>query len=87
MTRFTWGLLASVGVFFAVPAFADDPPSPRPAEEIIASQEAEARAHQATSNIQVEEVRGGAGSMEPADVESDEERVEREFVNTVWNSP
>ena len=35
----------------------------------------------------VEETRNGAGSMEPASTETDEERVEREFVESIWNSP
>jgi len=87
MTRFTWGVLAAAGFSFAVPSYAADPPVPGSAEQLIADQEAEARAFQATATVPVEEVRSGAGSMEPAETESDEERVEREFVANVWNSP
>jgi len=53
----------------------------------MADQEAEAKAYQASGTIQVEEIRGGAGSMEPQDAETGEERVEREFVSSIWNSP
>lgn len=87
MTRFTWGVLAAAGFTIAVPAFAEDPPSDGTAEEMIREQEAEAKAYQATATVQVEEVSGGAGSMEPADTESDEQRAEREFVSAIWNSP
>ena len=87
MTRFTLGVLAAAGLSLAVPTYADDPPAAGSAEEMIREQEAEAKAYQATATVQGEDVRSGAGSMEPADTESDEERVEREFVANVWNSP
>jgi len=87
MTRFTWMLLAAAGFSFAVPAYAEDPPASGSGEEVIRDREAEATAHTATSTIQIEETRNGAGSMEPAERETDEERVEREFVNAIWNSP
>jgi hypothetical protein len=87
MTRFSWAVLAAAGFSFAVPAFATDPPASESAEQLIADQEAEAKAYQASGTIQVEEVRGGAGSMEPQDAETGEERVEREFVTSIWNSP
>lgn len=87
MKRITWAVLAAAGFSFAVPAFAEDPPAAGSGEELIRDQEAEAAAWRATSTIEVEETRSGAGSMEPADVETGEERVEREFVTSIWNSP
>lgn len=97
MKQTTWAVLAAVGVSFAAPAFAYDPPASGPAtsgsaEQLIQDQEAEVAAWKATATIQVAEGRDGAGSMEPADTkgpdkESDEERVERDFVASVWNSP
>jgi hypothetical protein len=93
MTRTTWSVLAAVGISMSVPVLAYDPPESvavepvGEAEQRIPSQEAEVTAWQATGTIQVEEVRAGAGSMEPADTETDEEKVERDFVANVWNSP
>ncbi len=98
MTRTTWAVLAAVGVSMSVPVLAYDPPASdetgltSDGEQMIREQEAEAPAWQATQTIQVEEVRAGAGSMEPAETETaktetDEERVERDFVANVWNSP
>jgi hypothetical protein len=90
MTRFTCAVLAATGVSFAVPAFADDPPAPGSAEQLIADQEAEAKAYWSTaSTIQVEEVRDGAGSMEPQDqdVVTGEERVDSEFGAAILKSP
>lgn len=87
MKRITWAVLAAAGFSFAVPALAEDPPAAGSGEELIRDQEAEAAAWRATSTIEVEETRSGAGSMEPADVETGEERVEREFVTSIWNSP
>lgn len=87
MKRITWAVLAAAGFSFAVPAYAEDPPAAGSGEELIRDQEAEAAAWRATSTIEVEETRSGAGSMEPADVETGEERVEREFVTSIWNSP
>jgi hypothetical protein len=92
MKQITWAVLAAMGVAFAVPAFADDPPAPGSAEQLIKDQEAEAAAWKATSTSQNVEVRDGAGSMEPgdtkeADTQSAEDRVERDFVTNVWNSP
>jgi hypothetical protein len=87
MTRFTLGVLAAAGFSLAVPTYAEDPPADGSAEEMIREQEAEAKAYQASATTQVEEVRSGAGSMEPAATESDEERAERAFVANIWNSP
>ena len=87
MTRFTWALMAAAGFSLAVPAHAEDPPAAGSGEELVRDQEAEARDYRATSTIQIEETRNGAGSMEPADRETDEERAEREFVTAIWNSP
>ena len=92
MKQSTWAVLAAVGVSFAAPAFADDPPAPGSAEQLIQDQEAEVAAWKATSTVQVAEKRDGAGSMEPTDTkgpdkESAEERAERDFVTSVWNSP
>ena len=85
MTRFTWALLAAAGFSFAVPAYAEDPPATESGEALV---RAGGRGGdcQATSAM-VEETRNGAGSMEPAPTETDEERVEREFVESIWNSP
>lgn len=92
MKQTTWAVLAAVGVSFAAPAFADDPPAPGSAEQLIQDQEAEVAAWKAASTAQAVEVRDGAGSMEPADTkdadaETAEDRAEREFVTSVWNSP
>ena len=96
MKRVTCAVLAAAGVSVSVQAFAYDPPASeateateqdRVGEELIRDQEAEAKAFQATSTVQVAEIREGAGSMEPAETESDADRVEREFVTSVWNSP
>jgi hypothetical protein len=92
MKPFTWAVLAAVGVTFAAPAIAADPPVPGSAEELIADQEAEVAAWKAKSTVEVVEVRDGAGSMEPADTkdadaDTAEDRAEREFVTSVWNSP
>jgi hypothetical protein len=87
MKRITWAVLAAAGFSFAVPAYAEDPPAAGSGEELIRDQEVEAAAWRATSAIEIEETRSGAGSMEPVDVETGEERVEREFVASIWNSP
>jgi hypothetical protein len=87
MKQTTWAVLAALGISFAAPAIADDPPAAGSAEQLIQDQEAEAAAGQRTSTAQVVEVRDGAGSQEPADTESAEDRVERDFVTNVWNSP
>jgi len=87
MRRFTWALVAAAGFSLAVPASAEDPAAAGSGEELVREQEAEATAYQATSTIQIEETRNGAGSMEPTDRETDEERAEREFVTAIWNSP
>jgi hypothetical protein len=87
MKRITWAVLAAAGFSFAVPAYAEDPPAAGSGEELIRDQEAEAAAFGSTSAIEIEETRGGAGSMEPAGTETDEARVEREFVESIWNSP
>ena len=92
MKQTTWVVLAAVGLSFAAPAFADDPPAPGSAEQLIRDQEAEVADWKATSTVQVVEVRDGAGSMEPADTkgadaETAEDRAERAFVESVWNSP
>ena len=96
MKRMTHALLAAAGASISIHAFAYAPPASeateameqdRVAEELIREQEAEAKAFQATSTVQVAEIREGAGSMEPAETESDADRVEREFVTSVWNSP
>jgi hypothetical protein len=96
MKRMTRALLVVAGVSMSVQAFAYDPPASesseateqdRVAEELIRDQEAEAKAYQAASTVQVTELREGAGSAEPAETESDADRVERDFVTGVWNSP
>ena len=80
----------------SVQAFAYDPPASeateateqdRIGEELIRDQEAEAKAFQAASTSQVAGLRDGAGSTEPAETESDADRVERDFVANIWNSP
>jgi hypothetical protein len=92
MKQITWAVLAAMGGAFAVPAFADDPPAPGSTEKRSQDQEAGAAESKATSTIQTVEIRDGAGSMEPgdtkeADTQSAEDRVERDFVTNVWNSP
>jgi hypothetical protein len=93
MKRMTFAMLAAAGASISVQAFAYDPPASeateqdRAGEELIRDQEAEAKAFQAASTIQVSEVRDGAGSKEPAETESDADRVERDFVTSIWNSP
>ena len=93
MKRMTCAVLAAAGVSISVQAFAYDPPAPeateqdRVGEELIRDQEAEAKAFQAASTVQVAELRDGAGSAEPVDTESDADRVERDFVTGIWNSP
>lgn len=93
MMRTTWSVLAAVGLSMSVPVLAYDPPASEEAgraseaEQMIREQEADAAAWRASRTVPDEEVRAGAGSMEPADTETDEERVERDFVANVWNSP
>jgi len=87
MTRFTWALLAAAGFSFAVPAYADDPPATVSGDQASSGQGSGAEKDIRTSSVTVEEARNGAGSMEPAQTETDQERVEREFVESIWNSP
>ena len=94
MTRTSWAVLVAVGLTSSVPVQAYDPPASggtaqdQEAERMIQDQEAEVADWQATRTAQVEEARAGAGSMEPGATEdADEDRVERDFVANVWNSP
>ena len=97
MKQTAWAVLAAVGVSFAAPALADDPSATGTAAQPVKDQKAEAAADQATPRAPIAEARDGAGSMEPADTkgtdtesagtESAQDRVERDFVTSVWNSP
>jgi hypothetical protein len=73
MKRMAWAVLAAAGVAFAVPVQADDPEEASPTPPPATALQ--------------EDVRSGAGSMEPADGDTPEDRSEREFVENVWNSP
>jgi hypothetical protein len=87
MKRITWAVLAAAGFSFAVPTYAEDPPAEIWGDEQSSGQVSEAAKDSRTSSVTVEEARNGAGSMEPAHTETDQERVEREFVESIWNSP
>lgn len=94
MTRTSWAVLVTLGLSMSVPVQAYDPPASTEtgqdgeAERMIRDQEAEVADWQTTRAPPPAEARPGAGSMEPAaEEETDEERVERDFVANVWNSP
>ncbi len=98
MRQVRWAVLAAIGMSMAVPALAYDPPASglteqgEESEALIREQEAEAAAWHSTSKVEVAELRDGAGGMEPtdtedADEEAAEERVQRDFLTSVWNSP
>lgn len=88
MTRTTWAVLAAAGMTFAVPVLADDPKVDGSKADGSATASTPAPpAGEARTEVLVEDVRSGAGSMEPADAETQEERTEREFVANVWTSP
>ncbi len=80
MKRMTWAVILASGMGFAVPALADDPPAQ-------GEEQKTAEATAGTASAIADAMRDGAGSMEPSEAESDEDRVEREFVTAVWNSP
>jgi hypothetical protein len=87
MKRITWAVLVAAGFSFAVPAYAEDPPATESGDQASSGQGSGAAKDTRTSSVMVEETRNGAGSMEPAQTETDQERVEREFVESIWNSP
>ena len=88
MTRTTWAVLAAAGMALAVPVLADDPKADgAKAGESTTTSTPAPQAGEARTEVLVEDVRSGAGSMEPADQETQEERTEREFVANVWTSP
>lgn len=88
MRRITWAAMTAMGLGLAVPAHGDDPPvtdSQGAYEEKAPAKASGTAAEQATPLV--EEIRTGAASMEPSDQETGEDRVERAFVESIWNSP
>ncbi|HET8732802.1 MAG TPA: hypothetical protein VFM45_03405 [Anaeromyxobacteraceae bacterium] len=87
MRNLAWAVAVVAGLGLARPATGDGPPvtdTQGVYEEATASTEA---ASAGLSTITVEEVRSGAGSMEPSDGDAPQDRSERAFVENVWNSP
>jgi hypothetical protein len=70
-------VLTMAAILAATPVFGDDPP--------VAGQGTATAAE--VSAPGVEEIRTGAPGMEPQETESQEDRMEREFVEEIWNSP
>jgi hypothetical protein len=101
MRTLTWAVVVVAGMGLARPVLAGapggyDPVPPSDAEaegheaavsEPPAASGAPAAMDANTSTITVEEVRSGAGSMEPATEETPQERSDQVFVANVWNSP
>ncbi|HET8724098.1 MAG TPA: hypothetical protein VFM53_07800 [Anaeromyxobacteraceae bacterium] len=77
MRRMAWAVLAMAAMAFAVPTLAED--SPGDAETTDS-------ARKASDAVVVEDIRSGAGSMEPGEDDA-QEAAERAFVENVWNSP
>ncbi len=89
MRNLVWAVAVVAGMGLAVPATADDPPvtdAQGASQQAKTSAGAEA-ASDPQSTILVEEVRTGAGSMEPSDTDTQEDRSEKAFVDSIWNSP
>jgi hypothetical protein len=88
MTRTTWAVVVAMGMGLAAPVLADDPAATDQGNARTAGAvRQDDAAGGAASTIQVEEVRSGAGSMEPAEAETPEERAERQFAESVWTVP
>jgi hypothetical protein len=90
MRNLTWAVVVAAGMGMAVPASGDGPVPPQGtgADGGKAATTSEAAAStQGGDASGVEEIRTGAGSMEPSDSESPEDRNERLFVESIWNSP
>ncbi len=89
MRNLVWAVAIVAGMGLAVPAIGDDPPV-TDTQGAYEKAKATAGAEAATggeSTITVEEVRTGAGSMEPSDGDTPEDRSEKAFVDSIWNSP
>jgi hypothetical protein len=86
----TWAVLAAVGMVLAWPVLADDPPAAgKGGSEATGTAAAETRGAPAPEPL-VEDVRAGAGSMEPGEAEASstaEEQAEQRFAESVWTSP
>ncbi len=86
MRNVTWAVLTAMGLGLVVPAHGDDPPATAKEGATEAATSGDG-AGGAQATPLVEEVRTGAASMEPSEAETGAERVERAFVESIWNSP
>jgi hypothetical protein len=91
MRTLTWAVVVAAGMGMAAPASGGSPVPPEGggagSGEATTSEVAASKPGGEASSIQVEEIRTGAGSMEPSDADTPESRSERAFVENVWNSP
>jgi hypothetical protein len=78
-------VLAMAAVLAATPVFGDYPPVAGQGTATAAEESAPTPAKEAAPGA--EEIRAGAPGMEPQETESQEDRMEREFVEEIWNSP
>ncbi|HQR30668.1 MAG TPA: hypothetical protein PLL32_09665 [Anaeromyxobacteraceae bacterium] len=77
MRRMAWAVLAVAALVLAGPIRAEDSPGDAETTE---------SARKATDAVVSEDVRSGAGSMEPAEGDA-QEAAERAFVENIWTSP
>ncbi len=77
MRRMAWAVIAVAAMAFAAPTLAED--SPGDAETTDS-------AKKASDEVGVEDIRSGAGSMEPGEDDA-QEAAERAFIENIWKSP
>jgi hypothetical protein len=97
MRRLTWAVVVAAGIGLTSPARGWDPIAEEEADPGKYEADAAAEASQLAKAAQpgndtrseplVEEVRTGAGSMEPGYGETREQRSERVWVESIWTSP